>query len=308
MIGGLDIGGTKIAAGIVDSSGKLHACAECSTEPERGFTSSLDRIAKMLLTTSEHAGGRLEGIGIGCTGPVDPQTGVIGKNSFLPTWEGRSLTDALTNRTNIPTAIENDADAAALGESIWGTGQGIKNFIYITVSTGIGGGLVFDGRLYRGVDGSHPEVGHHVIDPSGPQCFCGARGCWESLASGPALARWFKEHYPEGLNGNNEPDARAICEAAPQGDPRAREAAAREGYYLGLGFANLVTLFTPDVIALGGGVMRSWPLFSDRVGEVIRTTCGLVPYEKVHLVPAALGADVGILGAACVWLHHMKET
>lgn len=308
MIGAVDIGGTKIAVGMVDESGRVLSRAECPTAPEQGLADGLNRIAALLRQTAAQAGGELRGIGVGCTGPVDPLTGIIiGENAFLPGWENVSLSDELAGRLNVPAVVENDADAAALGESWWGAGRGVSKFIYVTVSTGIGGGLVFDGQLYRGADGAHPEIGHHVIDPSGPRCFCGACGCWESLAAGPALARWFKDACPAGLPGVDAPDARQICDAAAQGHRQAQAAVAHEAAVLGLGLANLVTLFSPDVIALGGGVMRSWPLFSEIVHSTIHSNCGLVPHQKTRLVPAALGTDTGIIGAACAWLHRTRE-
>jgi glucokinase len=156
--------------------------------------------------------------------------------------------------------------------------------------------LVFDGHLYRGVEGAHPEIGHHVIDPSGPQCFCGAHGCWESLASGLALAARA-----------GKPSALEVCQAAEQGDAAARRAVEQEALYLGLGIANLVTLFIPDVIALGGGVMQSRHLFWDKILHTIRENCGLVPFEKTRLVPARLGADAGLAGAAQVWIKGSQS-
>jgi glucokinase len=302
MIGAVDIGGTKIAVGMVDESGRLLAQLESPTEPERGPDYGLKLIHEMLRQTVSLADGRLRGIGIGCTGPVNPLTGVLGWIEFLPGWEGMNLGEELSHSFDVSAAIENDADAAALGEFTFGSGQGAhggpnpdsaRRFLYITVSTGIGGGLVLDGQLYRGVDGAHPEVGHHVIDPSGPACLCGAHGCWESLASGPSLAR----------RGGRD-TAQDVCAAAEHGEPASLAAVEREGYYLGLGLANLVTLFTPDIIALGGGVMRSRHLFWDAIQAVIRQNCGLVPYEKTGLLPAALGVDIGLIGAACVWRHR----
>lgn len=296
MIGAVDIGGTKIAVGMVDDSGRLLAQLENPTDPQRGPDYALALVCEMLRQTASQVEGQLQGIGIGCTGPVDPLSGTLMRNEFLPGWEGMNLTEALSHSFGVSAAMENDADAAALGESAWGAGRGAKRFMYVTVSTGIGGGLVIDGQPYRGVDGAHPEIGHHVIDPSGPACFCGAHGCWESLASGPALAR----------RGNWE-SAQDVCTAAERGEPQALEAVEREGYYLGLGLANLVTLFTPDKIALGGGVMRSRHLFWDAIQNTIRQNCGLVPYEKTELVPAALGPDTGLVGAACVWLHRYGD-
>jgi len=296
MIGAVDIGGTKIAVGMVDESGRLLARLENPTNPQRGPDSGLALICEMLRQTASQAGGQLRGIGIGCTGPVDPFTGILACNEFLPGWEGMNLVEELSRSFGVSAAIENDADATALGESAWGAGRSAKRFLYVTVSTGIGGGLVFDGKLYRGVDGAHPEVGHHVIDPIGPACFCGAHGCWESLASGPALARR-----------GGQDSAQEVCAAAERGEPEALAAVEREGYYLGLGLANLVTLFIPDIIALGGGVMRSRHLFWDAIQATIHQNCGLVPHEKTVLLPATLGADTGLIGAACVWLHRFGD-
>jgi glucokinase len=304
MIGAVDIGGTKIAVGMVSEAGQVLVRAECPTAPERGPADGVARITAMLRETAAQAGGKLRGIGVGCTGPVNPLAGTIGNVEFLPGWEGVNLVSELSRTFNVSAAMENDADAAALGEAAWGAGRGAHRFIYVTVGTGIGGGLVFDGQLYRGVDGAHPEIGHHVVDPSGPACFCGAHGCWESLASGLAMARWMRDNMSDGFPGLETLDARGICVAAEQGEPRALAAAAREGRYLGLGLANLITLFTPEVIALGGGLMRSLHLFEATIHETIRATCGLVPHEKTRLVPAALGVDVELVGAACVWLHR----
>jgi glucokinase len=304
MIGAVDIGGTKIAVGIVDEAGQVLARAECPTAPERGLADGLTRITALLRETAARAGGILRGIGVGCTGPVNPLAGTIGDVEFLPGWEGADLVGELARAFGVSAAIENDADAAALGEAAWGAGQGAVRFIYVTVGTGIGGGLVFDGQLYRGVDGAHPEIGHHIVDPSGPACFCGGHGCWESMASGPAMAHWVKEQDAA----SRLTDARSICAAAEQGDPLAQAAVAREGRYLGLGLANLVTLFTPDVIAVGGGVMRSLHLFRDAIMETIRATCGLVPHEHTRIVPAGLGPDTALIGAARVWLYRYGST
>lgn len=302
MIGAIDIGGTKIAVGLVSESGAMMAQIKFPTQAERGPHDALERIRAALLDMIAQAGSGLAGIGVGCTGPVDALSGTIGPVPFLPGWNGFALREELALAFGVPVAVENDADAAALGEAAWGAGRGAHRFIFVTVSTGIGGGLMCNERLYRGVDGSHPEIGHHIIDPSGPLCSCGARGCWESLASGLALADWYTTRTAQTL------DARAVCEAAERGERHALEAVAREGYYLGLGLSNLIALFAPEVIALGGGLMHSRHLFWENVQATIRDTCRLTPHEKVRLVPAVLGREAGLLGAACAWLHRSAET
>ena len=298
-IGAVDIGGTKIAIGVVDREGQLLARRETPTQAELGPRNAVMRIDMALRDALNDTGGSLVGIGIGSTGPVYPMTGEIGKLDFLPGWDGFNIVRELSNAFGLPVAMENDADAAALGEVVWGAGKGASRFLYVTISTGIGTGLVIDGKVYRGVNGSHPEMGHHIIDPSGPLCSCGGCGCWESLASGPAMVQW--------INDPRFTSAQEICTAAEQGHERARQAVVRTGRYLGIGLANLVTLFVPDVIALGGGVMQSRHLFWEQIHSSIRTICGYVPHEDVRIVPAVLGYQAGLIGAACVWLHRFSK-
>jgi glucokinase len=305
MIGAVDIGGTKIAAGVVDRDGQVLTKAECPTNAPRGFDYAMQRVIEMIAQGTERCGVKLRGIGIGCTGPVDPISGALGKVNFFPEWEGRNPVKILSVAFGVPVAMENDADAAALGEAIWGAGKGKSSLLYVTIGTGIGGSLILNGRLYRGACGCHPEVGHHVIDPSGPLCGCGAHGCWESLASGPSMVDWVKANL---LASHQSGDltAKDICERAEAGEEWAQRAVEREGYYLGLGFANLVTLFAPEAIVLGGSVAKSAGLFLDRIHEVVRQNCGLIPFERVEISVASLGPDVGLIGAAQVWHHHYQ--
>jgi len=301
MIGVVDIGGTKIAAGCVSQDGRIATRMECPSAPEQGFAPAMARTKEMLREAARRYG-QFIGIGVACTGPVDPFTGIIGEVGTLPGWQGANLAGELGGEFGVPMAVENDADAAALAEANWGAARGKSRFIYVTVGTGIGGGVVLSGELYRGVKGAHPELGHQVIDASGPLCYCRARGCWESLASGPAMAAWMKERRVE----CRELNAAAICALAERGDELALRAVEREGHYLGLGLANLITLFAPDAIALGGGVMQSSHLFLKRARQVIRQICTQVPAAETELALASLGPDTGLAGAACAWLHRYQ--
>jgi glucokinase len=304
LIGAIDIGGTKIAVGVVDGQGGIIARSECRTESESGFADGLQRMTGMLRETAARAGAELHGIGIGCTGPVDPVTGVLGTVDLLPGWQGGEIVAGLSEAFHVPAAMENDADAAGLAEAAWGAGRGKQRFLYVTVGTGIGVAIILDGALYRGVDGSHPEIGHQIIDASGPPCYCGGRGCWEILAAGPALMARAKRRLGQEDSGDGELSMKRVCELAEEGDPGALAVMEREGYYLGLGLANLVTTFCPDMIALGGGVMQSSHLFLDGAREVVRQCCTLVPFEKAEVALAALGADTALAGAAQVWHHR----
>ena len=172
MIGAVDIGGTKLAVGMVTESGQVLSRKESPIDAGR-YVNGLATIAGLLRETAQIAGVEITGIGIGSTGPVDPFTGKFGEVDFLPGWRGQNPAEDLARMFHVQVALENDADAAAMAEAGWGAGKNKSRLIYVTVGTGIGGGIVFDGHLYRGVDGSHPELGHQVIDPSGPLCSCG---------------------------------------------------------------------------------------------------------------------------------------
>lgn len=303
MIGAVDIGGTKIAVGMVDDSGRVLSRAETSTDANN-YAAGLEQIASMLRKAASEAGAEISGIGIGSTGPVDPIRGEFGDVDFLPGWRGKKIVEDLARIFHVSVALENDGDAAALAEAEWGAGRNRSRLIYVTVGTGIGGGIVLDRELYRGVDGAHPEVGHQVIDPVGPECSCGFRGCWESLAAGPAMVGWYKSRNPAG---DGATAAKRICELARENDALALEAVEHEAFYLGLGLANLINLFAPDAIVLSGSVMKSASLFLDRIRAVIRSGCRFVPAEKTELSLASLGEDANLIGAARVWHYRFRS-
>jgi glucokinase len=288
---------------LVNDEGRILAFEECATEQERGFALAVDRISQMLQDCAARVNTTIDGIGIGCTGPVYPLTGEIGDVDFLKSWKGANLVKEMEARFGVTAALENDADAAALGEAFWGAGRGKAQILFVTVGTGIGGGIILGGELYRGVDYAHPELGHHVIDPAGPQCFCGARGCWEVLARGPAMTEWMDANTPADASPSHL-SAKKICEMAATGDALAKKAVEREAHYLGLGLANLVTLFCPEVIVLGGSVMGSAPLFWDGIRRKIQSNCGLVPFERTEIRVASLGPQAAIIGAARVWYNR----
>jgi len=304
MIGAVDIGGTKIAVGMIDEAGRVLSRMECPTDADAGYSKALDRIAEMLDEAARIAGMKLNGIGIGSTGPVFPSTGEFGEVNFFPNWQGENPVRDLERLFCVPVAMENDADAAALGEAGWGAGKEKKRLIYVTVGTGIGAGIVLDGELYRGVDGAHPEIGHHLIDPSGPSCACGFHGCWESLAAGPAMVSWLERNAPVGYRHPDNLTAERICQLARRGEEMAQKAVEREAYYLGVGLANLITLFAPETIVLGGSLMKSAVLFLDGIRKAIVRNCRLVPFERTELALASLGEDSNLIGAARVWHHR----
>ena len=259
MIGAVDIGGTKITAGIVDDSGKVLSRMQAPTDPDR-YDHGIELIARMLRELRSRPEWKSPASASDQLARSIPST-ANSVTSTSPGWRGKSPVKDLAEIFKVRVALENDGDAAALAEAGWGAGRNRSRLIYVTVGTGIGGGIIIDGQLYRGVDGAHPEVGHQVIDPTGPQCSCGFRGCWESLAAGPAMVAWIDRHAPPAYLHRPGITAKRICELALDDDAIALQAVEHEAYYLGLGLANLINLFTPDAIVLSGSVMKSAPLF-----------------------------------------------
>jgi glucokinase len=306
MVGAVDIGGTKIAVGLVDPAGRVVVKQEIPTDAEKGFDVAMDSTIHVLSELLNATGHPLDGIGIGCTGPVDPLTGLLGDLNTLPLWTGRNLVEHLSRHFGVSAAVENDADAVALGEAVCGAGKGRESVVCITVGTGIGGGMMLDGRVYRGVKGNHPELGHQIIDPTGPQCTCGQRGCWESLASGPAMALWMQENTTPRGEGRAL-SAKEICELAQAGDALAMRAVEREAQFLAIGVANVIACFLPEIVLLGGSVMKSAHLFLPQI-RAKANGCQIVPGHLCEIALVSLGDDAGLIGAAQVWYQRFQNT
>ncbi len=294
--GAVDIGGTKIAVGLVDETGRVLLQRVFPTRDYPLLKDAVDRISTELHDLASQSGLALNGVGIGCTGQMDPEAGIVLNLEYFPDWKGAGLVQGLSDRMGVPVRLANDAEAAALGEWAFGSGQGARTFLTVTVGTGIGVAVLQDGRLWRGIGGAHPEIGHHLLDPSGPICFCGLKGCWESLAGGLAMEEWAQSQHPEVLHFT----ARELCDLARKGEPLAKTAVERTARYLGLGISNLVTIFTPDVIALGGGLMDSAELFLPKIESTVQTGCKLVPGDQVKICLASLGSQAVLIGASCL--------
>jgi glucokinase len=307
LIGAIDIGGTKVAIGLVTLDGQIKNRRNIRTDSLPDGAAALDAIESKLNECLREASTPISSIGIGCTGPVDPISGVVGKVANLPGWQGLKLVDELAKRFSVPVAMENDADAAALAEATWGSGIGVDRFLYVTLSTGIGTGFLQQGQVYRGVDGAHPEMGHHTIDPSGPKCYCGASGCWESLASGNAIREWYLENDHSHRFTADSFSAETIFELNRAGDALAGKAIDRLSYYVGLGLANLTTILVPGLITIGGGLTLSSDTFLDRAVEAFRSRCREVPSEKTMVRTASLQNDVGLAGPAAVWVQRRHQ-
>lgn len=303
---GIDIGGTKIAVATVAAAGCILGRSTMPTQAERGFDDGLRRIVALLDRLMAETGcsrRALAAIGIGCAGPVDPIRGTIDNPYTLPTWDGVNIVEPLQAEYGVRVVLENDADAAAMGEVWLGAGQGGRVVVMITIGTGIGGGIIIDGQVYRGIEGTHPEIGHHSIDPTGPACYCGMRGCWESLASGPALVAAVSERAP-GRPSGPLTGAEVIAEARA-GDPIAQAAVTRAAEATAMALFNLTNLYAPDVIVLGGGVMEAYDLFEPVIRQTLSRNT-MAPVDRIAVRRAELGSDAGVVGAACLALDHAQ--
>ena len=294
---GIDIGGTKIAVAAVSLQGEILARDEIETRAAEGASRVIARLCHTLHLLQRDD--ELLGIGIGCTGPVDPRTGHVMNPYTLPTWDDVDIVTPLVDEFHARVVLENDCDAAALGEHWVGAAKGTNNAVYVTVGTGIGAGLILNNKLYRGVGMVAGEVGHMTIDIDGPLCYCGAHGCLEILAAGPAIARVYQKKM-----GLENVSARDVILAAQNGDIEAHAVIEHAAYYLGIGIGNLITILAPEVIVMGGGVMQSFEMFYPMMRATITQNVTLVPSQQVKIVPAALGQNAGVIGAAKALLER----
>jgi len=314
---GIDLGGTKISTALVDSDGSIIAHDYRETLAAEGQKVVVERMldaARRVMAQAGVAQAQVAAAGIGAPGPLDIETGVVVAPPNLPDWDCVPLKRLVEDALGITTFVENDANAAALGEHRFGAGRGVQHMIYVTASTGIGGGLILDGKLYHGVGGMAGEIGHMTIVPYGPLCACGNRGCLEALASGTAIARRARERVARGVPtlmadlAGGDPGritAKLVAEAASQGDIEAREILAEAMNYLGIGMANLVNLFNPQLIVIGGGLTNIGELLFGPVRRAIGRRTFPTPARAVRVVRAELGDNVGVLGAAAVALAQI---
>jgi len=247
-------------------------------------------------------------VGVGTPGPVDPHAGIVWEAPNLRGWANVPLRRMVAERTGLPVEIGNDANAAALGEWRFGSGHGTTHFVYVTISTGIGGGVIANNALLLGRKGGAGEVGHMTIQSNGPLCGCGNVGCWEAVASGSALARFAATALERGrpslittFAGDEPVSGWHIAAAAEAGDELALELIAREGDLIGVGIVNLLHLYAPERIALGGGVTKSMALWNEHMRRTVAKRA-MPPYRDTPIGVAELGDRVGVLGAAALLL------
>ncbi|MDO4829039.1 MAG: ROK family protein [Clostridia bacterium] len=306
---GIDLGGTSIKAGLVDEQGKILCKATCPTLVERGARPVVDDMAKLSLEVIEKGGYTLDdvkAIGVGLPGIQDPRTGIVPFCTNLY-WHEVPVIEWMQETINKPIYIGNDATVAGLAESVAGVSAGIENSVFLTLGTGVGGGIVLGGKVYSGTNGVGSELGHMITVIDGELCTCGNRGCWERYASATALIRMGREaaeKHPESqiaasVNGRlDDITAKTVIDAAKAGDEAANEVFERYVYYLCAGLVNIINFIDPEVIVLGGGVSHAGQFLLDAVNRRLPSMVfyKTMPYARVAL--ATLGNDAGIIGAA----------
>ena len=308
---GVDIGGTKIAVGIVDRSGKILAQGRTPMVANGTPEVALDAVVSAIDSVLSPSAVDIEGIGICAPGPLDPKSGIVLNPPNLPCWRNFPLAEKMRAKYSVPVKVDNDANAAALAETLWGAAQSFRYAFYATIGTGIGTGIVFDAAIYHGKTGSAGEGGHVSIDYRGPVCLCGKRGCIEILAAGPAIgARARAKVAAEPSRGKTILDlvkgdissitSQHVGKAFESGDPLAREVLEETVHLLTIWLGNIVDLLDPDVIVVGGGVAAMLRSFFEEIKCELPDWCVNPRASEIPLLMAHYGADAGIAGGAAL--------
>jgi glucokinase len=297
----VDLGGTYLRIALVDGSGKIHDQLKQPTP--RG--SSPDVIVDALAAAADKwssDGRRIAGASIMVPGTVDNQNAVVVQAPNLPSLTNFPLKAVLEERLGWPVLLENDANAAAVGEMWLGAARGCRDVVSVTLGTGVGGGVILDGELWRGAHGSAGEIGHTTVDPfSGLKCKCGNVGCLELFASATAIVRMTREdlpHFPQSKLKSEELDAEKVYYAGREGDELALSVFKKFGVYLGIGLANLINIIDPEIIVVAGGVVNGWDLFAPHMQHEVNERAVRVTAQKVKIAAAECGDNAGLLGAA----------
>jgi len=324
LVIGIDLGGTLLRVAVLRGATVIARTALLiSEQPSPDYV--IPQMFQAVRQVSLEAGITLDqivGIGIGAPGPLNGQTGVIFDPPNLPGWKDIPLRALFIEEFHVPIVLENDANAAALGESVFGAGHGSTELVYLTISTGIGGGVIIGGKILDGVSGTAAELGHMTIDWRGGRCNCGNIGCLEYLASGTAIARQANEaiamgqgdellafalaNHQQGKIANHEGaasfhvDTRTVAQAAKAGIPLASAIIAGAAEALGVGLVNIINIFNPEMIILGGGVVQIGELLLAPARQIVATRAMRVPREAVRIILAELGNDAGLIGAGAL--------
>lgn len=301
---GVDLGGTKIYTALVDLEGNIVNEKVVETLAEEGQEAVSERILDTIANVIAGVDNELiKAIGVGSPGPLDAKKGIIFEPSNLP-FKNYEIVRTIKDRFNLPTYLDNDANVATLAEFMFGAGKGTENMVYITVSTGIGGGAIINGKLYRGHTANALEVGHMTVSKEGPRCGCGNVGCAESFASGTAIGKRAKEAVASkvvtSLKKYNNVTAKEVFMEAAEGDAEAKRILDNALYYLGITVGNVMSHLDPEKVVMGGGVINGGDVVIETVKKVVAERCLSVFAENCSIEKAKLGGQAGVLGAAAL--------
>jgi glucokinase len=329
LVIGIDLGGTQTRTAVMQGSkllSRISLLNGANPTPERVIPRMFQSVEQALKAAGVGLQ-QIASIGIASPGPLDNQTGVICSPANLPEWDNVPLRALFTDHFEKQTYLENDANAAALGESLFGAGRGSNEMVYITVSTGIGAGVISNSKIIEGIHGTAGELGHITIDINGELCNCGNIGCLETIASGTAIARqanraiaagrgeellaYARQQQEESDTTTNSDEsmlvsASIVAQAAQAGIPLAKEIIAHAAYGLGVGLVNIIHIFNPEVIILGGGVTQTGELLLAPARQVVQKRAMPLPRDSVRIVQAELGSDVGLVGAGALHYYHQE--
>jgi glucokinase len=297
-----DLGGTNLRMAAVTSDGRILQRARRETPQAERAGEIVSVIADAAKECLENVGENVKALAAAVPAIIDFEKGITLRLPNIPALNNFHLAAALESELNLPCILENDANAAAIGENWLGASKDLKNSIFVTLGTGIGGGIIIDGKIYRGTDGTAGEIGHVCVEPFGAPCGCGSRGCVEQYASATALVRMAGElqsRFPEAeLSKKTDLSAMEIYKNGKKGDKLALEVFRLQGFYLGIMLADLINIFNPEAFIIGGGAASGWDLFIKEAEKQIHRRSYREPAERTKLIRASLGDDAGILGAA----------
>lgn len=297
---GIDFGHSHVQVAVAGLAHDILAESRCELDVNHHALEALDasaRMAKELLSEAGAVGDDVVGVGIGIPGPVDRERGTAGSRTILPGWVGIRIAEALEDRIGLPVEIENDANLGALAELTWGAGQSCSNFAYVKAATGIGAGLVIEGRLLRGASGTAGEIGHTTLDEEGALCYCGNRGCLETVASGPAIVGLVAQATGETL------PLAAVIERAVAGDARCRRAISDAGREIGVAVAGMCNLINPERVIVGGLLSRAGELLLHPLRDSLRRHAVQAAAERVEVVQAIFVERAELLGSLALALR-----
>lgn len=311
---GVDLGGTNLRTGLLTAQGEIIYRHKEATHVSDGWQKVVSRLVQDIQMQRQYAvqrGFTVAAVGVGAPGVIHVDEGVVVRSPNFPDWNNIPLKALLEEALAVPVVIENDANAAALGEQWRGAGQDIKSMILLTLGTGVGGGIILDSKIWHGADGMAGEIGHMTLMPEGRPCSCRNVGCLEMYASARGILQSFRECHAESgskTRFNEAMTAADVYEAARTGDITALRVMKDMGTMLGIGIANLINIFNPERVVIGGGVKDAWPLFIDSVREEVTRRAFEVPARRTQIVPSLLGDDAGMVGAAAAALQKIKKT